>query len=157
MGPHYFAVQNARRNHQRKKKNMTGFAAPSAPSGGLDFKALHGSLLLIDVLAVEEHVPTVHTKPGEKSPAVRANVTVLDGDQANQTFDDTLIFPKILQSQVRAKVGEKVLGRLGQGTAKPGQSAPWQLDPATEPDVAKAEAWVAANSKPAVSSAAPPF
>lgn len=136
---------------------MTGFATPAAPSGGLDFKALHGALLLIDVLAVEDHVPTVHTKPGEKSPAVRANVTVLDGDQANETFEDTLIFPKILQSQVRARVGQKVLGRLTQGQAKPGQSAPWQLAEATQADITVAEAWVAANTGPAVVGAKPPF
>lgn len=133
------------------------FAAPSAPSGGIDFKDYNGALLLIDVLGVEDHVPTVHTKPGEKSPAVRANVVVLDGPQAGTKYDDTLIFPKILQSQTKTHVGEKVLGRLGQGTAKPGQSAPWQLAEASAEDVAKAQAWVTQNSQPAVTSAAPPF
>lgn len=136
---------------------MSGFATPSAPSGGIDFKNYNGSLLLIDVLAVEAHVPTVHTKPGEQSPAVRANVAVIDGPGAGEKFDDTLIFPKILQSQTKAHVGEKVLGRLGQGVAKPGQSAPWQLAEATAADIAKAEAWVQANAKPTVTSAAPPF
>lgn len=133
------------------------FAAPSAPSGGIDFKDLNGALLLVDVLGVEEHVPTVHTKPGEKSPAVRADVAVLDGTQAGTRYDDTLIFPKILQSQTKTHVGEKVLGRLGQGVAKPGQSAPWQLIEATAEDIAKAEAYVAANAKPSVTSAAAPF
>lgn len=133
------------------------FAAPSAPSGGIDFKDFNGALLLIEVLGVEDHVPTVHTKPGEKSPAVRANVVVLDGARVGEKFDDTLIFPKVLQSQTKTHVGEKVLGRLGQGVAKPGQSAPWQLAEATAPDVAVAEAWVNANVRPAVTSAAPPF
>ena len=136
---------------------MSMFAAPSAPSGGIDFKDLSGALLLVDVLGVEDHVPTVHTKPGEKSPAVRANVVVLDGAQAGTRYDDTLIFPKILQSQTKTHVGEKVLGRLGQGTAKPGQSAPWQLNEATPADIAVAEAWVTQNSKPAITGAAPPF
>lgn len=138
---------------------MSGFAAPAAPSGGLDFQALNTKLLLVEVLAVEDHVPTVHTKPGEKSPAVRANVTVLDGDPAGETFEDTLIFPKILQSQIRAKVGQKVLGRLTQGQAKPGQSAPWVLAEATPADVSVAEAWVAKNTAPAFTGAdaRPPF
>lgn len=133
------------------------FATPAAPSGGLDFKELNGSLLLIEVLSVEEHVPTVHTKPGEKSPAVRANIVILDGAQAGEKHDDTLIFPKILQSQLKGRVGQKVLGRLGQGVAKPGQSAPWQLAEATAEEIAKAEAWVAANTEPAVVGAKPPF
>lgn len=110
------------------------FAPPAAPSSGLDFAQLKGSLLLLEVLALEDHVPTVHTRPGEKSPAIRANVTVLDGAAAGEQYEDALIFPKVLQSQLRSRVGKMVLGRLGQGTAKPGQSAPWRLDAATPAD-----------------------
>lgn len=133
------------------------FATPATPSGGLDFKELNGSLLLIDVTGVEEHVPTVHTKPGEKSPAVRGDVVILDGPKAGERHEDTLIFPKVLQSQLKTRVGQKVLGRLGQGVAKPGQSAPWQLAEATAAEIATAEAWVAANGQPAVASAQAPF
>lgn len=138
---------------------MSSFAEPAAPSGGLDFKTLNGSLLIIEVLSLEDHVPTVHTKPGEKSPAIRANVTVLDGATAGQVNEDTLIFPKILQSQLRSKVGQKVVGRLGQGQGKPGQDPPWTLAVATPEDYAKAEAWVAANTAPAFTGAdaRPPF
>jgi hypothetical protein len=133
------------------------FATPSAPSGGLDFKSLLGCLLLIEVLSFEDHVPTVHTKPGEKSPAVRANVAVIDGQGAGDTYDDTLIFPKILVSQTKNNVGQKVLGRLAQGQGKPGQSPPWVLNAAGPEDIAKAEAWVQQNTQPTVTSAAPPF
>lgn len=138
---------------------MSGFAAPAAPSGGLDFQALNTKLLLLEVLAVEDHVPTVHTKPGEKSPAIRANVTVLDGAQAGNVNEDTLIFPKILQSQLRSKVGQKVVGRLGQGQGKPGQDPPWTLAVATPDDYAVAEAYVAKNAAPAFTGAdaRPPF
>lgn len=132
---------------------MTGFATPSAPSGGIEWASYKGSLLLVDVLAQEHGVQTVH---GPADP-VRANVAVIDGPGAGEKFDDTLIFPKVLIGQTKGKVGEKVLGRLGQGAAKPGQSAPWQLDAASADDITKAEAWVAANAKPAVTSAAPPF
>lgn len=132
---------------------MSSFSTPAAPSGGIDWANFKGSLLLVEVLAQEHGVQTVH---GLADP-VRANVKVIDGPGAGDSYDDTLIFPKVLIGQTKSKVGEKVLGRLGQGVAKPGQSAPWQLDAASAEDIAKAEAWVAANSKPAVTSAAPPF
>lgn len=132
------------------------FAAPSAPGGGLNFAELEGSLLLVDVTGVEDHVPTVHTQPGQKTPAVRANVTVLDGPQADTAFEDTLIFPKVLQGQLRSRVGQKVLGRLIKGQAKPGQNAPWVLDAATAQDVAVADAWVK-RSTPAFGNAEAPF
>jgi hypothetical protein len=44
------------------------------------------------------------------------------------------VFPKVLASQLRSSVGGKVIGRLGQGIAKPGQSAPWTLNAATDAD-----------------------
>lgn len=112
------------------------FGAP-ASSIGIDWKALKGALLLVKVSEVIEHLPTAHTKPGEKSPAVRADVVVLDdkGDvEAETAYVDTLIFPKVLQSQVKGSVGGMVLGRLGQGAAKPAQSPPWTLAEATEAD-----------------------
>lgn len=133
------------------------FDKPAAPSGGIDFKTLSGALLVVDVLSVEEHVPTVHTKPGEKSPAVKADVFVLDGASQGEEFLGTLIFPKILQSQLGRSVGRKVIGRLTQGTAKPGQSAPWMLAEATEADNAAGEQWLQARSAPALASAQPPF
>lgn len=126
------------------------FDQPSAPSGGITWADLKGKLLLIDVLAVEHGITTAF---GERD-AVRANVTVFDAEP--ETYNDTLIFPKLMQSQLRGKVGTKVLGRLGQGQAKPSQSAPWLLDAATADDVAKAEAWVRKN-EPAITEAAAPF
>jgi len=50
-----------------------------------------------------------------------------------------------------------VLGRLGQGQGKPGQSAPWLLQEASADDIAKAEAWVRQNATPIVQSAQAPF
>jgi len=105
------------------------FASP-ATSTGVDWKEVNGALILINVLGVDEAVQTVHGV----IDAVRANIVVLDGDLKGETFDDTLVFPRVLKSQLKSKVGQLVLGRLGQGTAKPGQSAPWQLVEATETD-----------------------
>lgn len=139
---------------------MTQFASPAAPSEGLDFNELQGSLLLIKVVFLEDHIPNVNTKPGEKSPAIRADVTVLDGRSAGKEYADALIFPKVMQGQLRSRVGQLVLGRLGQGHAKPGQSAPWKLDPASEADTRVAEEFMRRKSTPAVqsvSSSQPPF
>jgi len=116
------------------------FASP-ATSTGVDWKEVNGALILINVLGVDEAVQTVHGV----TDAVRANITVLDGDLKGETFDDTLVFPRVLKSQLKSKVGQLVLGRLGQGTAKPGQSAPWQLVEATDGDKSVANAYLKAQ------------
>lgn len=106
------------------------FATP-ASSEGIEWKDLNGSLLLIEPTGVETGIPTVH---GD-TDAVRANIVALDGPQAGVVHDDALVFPKVLQSQLRSRIGQKVLGRLYQGQPKQGQSAPWLLAEATEQDV----------------------
>jgi hypothetical protein len=132
------------------------FADPASPSG-IDYAELKGSLLLFDVTGLEDHIPTSVTKPGEKSPAVRVNMTILDGAQAGTRVEDSLVFPKVLQGQLRSRVGQLVLGRLTQGQAKPGQSAPWKLDPATAEDKTKAEAYLAQPAPATSANAEPPF
>lgn len=124
------------------------FSSP-ATATGLDLKALLGSLLLVEVHSIETGIPTSFGA----SDAVRADVAVLDGDQAGETYNDTLVFPKVLQSQLKSRVGGKVLGRLGQGQAKPGQSAPWVLQEPTEADKQLATQWITQVSTP--SAAAP--
>lgn len=121
------------------------FASP-ATSTGIKWEDLKGSLLLFEVHSLEAGIKTAF---GE-TDAVRADVTVLDGTNAGDTYNDTLVFPKVLVSQLRPNTGRKVLGRLGQGAAKPGQSAPWMLQDATDDDKTVARAHVAKN-------AAPPF
>lgn len=138
---------------KKKEKHMSMFATPSAPGDGIKWADHLGALLLVDVLGIEAGMQTVHGP----TDAVRANVAVIDGTGAGATYDDTLIFPKILASQTKNNVGQKVLGRLSQGAAKPGQSAPWILAEATADDIAKAEAWVKQNQAPAVTSAQAPF
>jgi hypothetical protein len=133
---------------------MTQFADPASATG-LDLKTLHGCLLLVEPHEVATGIPTVHGP----SDAVRADVTVLDGDTAGAVATDTLIFPKVLISQLRSRLGRMVLGRLGQGVAKPGQSAPWTLNAATDADRAAADAYLAqrpAAPIPAVAQAPAP-
>lgn len=127
------------------------FASPATASG-IDWKALNGALLLISPLSVEEGIKTVH---GD-STAVRADVVVLDGDEKGEEYADTLVFPKVLQGQLRSRIGQKVLGRLGQGQQKPGQSPPWILAEATEADQKVGMAYLSGQlAKPADDT--PPF
>jgi hypothetical protein len=130
---------------------MTDLFSAPATATGLDLKALLGSLLLIHVHDVETGINTSFGS----TDAVRADVTALDGPQAGETFDDTLIFPRVLQSQLKSKIGEKVLGRLGQGQAKPGQSAPWVLNAATPADAELATKWLTRVTAPAAATAQP--
>lgn len=132
---------------------MSMFSTPSAPSGGIKWDDVKGELLLVEPLSVESGINTSFGM----ADAVKANVTVIRADGTGEGHPETLIFPKILASQVRSQIGSKVLGRLFQGSAKPGQSAPWLLSEATPEDIAKAEAWVKSNATSSVTSAAAPF
>ena len=122
------------------------FSNPAAASG-IDWSALNGALLLFKVGEQEKGIKTAF---GE-SDAIRCNLSVLDGDQADTLFDDILVFPKVLQSQLRSKTGELVLGRLGQGEKKAGQDPPWKLADPTDADKVIGRAYLEKN-KPA-----PPF
>lgn len=108
------------------------FDAPSSSSGGVKITDFDGQLLLITPTAHETNIPTAYGP----ADAVTANIAVLDGNGAGQEHTGVRIFQKALQGQLRPKVGtgRMVLGRLGRGTAKPGQSAPWLLADPTEQD-----------------------
>lgn len=106
------------------------FSNPAAASG-IQWEDHLGRLLLIEPKEFEKDIKTAF---GDKN-AVRADVTVIDAPEAPEEYPDALIFPGVLISQTRPLVGEKVLGRLGQGVAKPGQKPPWRLDDATEDDI----------------------
>lgn len=131
---------------------MSMFATPAAPGGGIKWDEVKGSLLLIEVTDVRHGVQTSY---GE-TDAVEANIAVLDGNGKGENHDNTLVFPKLLQSQLRGQVGKKVLGRLSQGQAKSGQSAPWLLAEANADDYKMAEDWVK-NNQPTVQAPAAPF
>jgi hypothetical protein len=129
------------------------YESPGAPGGDkLPLGDLEGALIRVDVV---EALTGVTTSFGVSDP-IRCNVAALDGALKAQTWDDTLVFPKVLASQLRGSVGKVVLGRLGRGTAKPGQSAPWLLSAPTGEDIAvaqKYDAYVA--SKTPVDTSAP--
>ncbi len=110
---------------------MTDYAPPSSGGDNLPLADLLGALLRIEV---SEALTDMQTSFGPANP-IRANVAVLDGDKKAEEYEDALIFPRVLASQLRPNVGKVVLGRLGKGTAKPGQSAPWMLSAPTTDEI----------------------
>lgn len=128
-----------------------------ASATGIQWADYKGRLLLIEPHSVEASIPT---SLGDKE-AVRADITIIDGASGVEEFRDVLIFPRVLIGQTRSMVGKKVLGRLGQGQAKPGQSAPWRLDDPTDADIAAGTAHITQREATAVSAPAqggtPPF
>lgn len=103
-----------------------------AQASGISWEDHKGRLLLVEPKELEKEIETTF---GTKD-AVRADVTVIDADEAPEVYVDALIFPGVLISQTRSLIGEKVLGRLGQGQAKSGQKPPWRLEDPAEADVA---------------------
>lgn len=138
--------------------NANPFAAP-AQAGGYDLEEGLGHLVVITPLEYLEAVETVHGP----SPAIRANV--LDVDDDEMSSEDALLFPKVLVGSLRSRIGQKVLGVIGQGEAKPGKNAPWVLvDASTDSaQVKRAQAALLATQKVAAPAKAdkgstkPPF
>lgn len=110
-------------------------------SSGIDLNSLQGSLLLIKAISVEYGI---NTSLGSKDATV-ADVHVLDGTEAGTVYNEVFIWPKVMQSELKSYVGvdKFALGRLGKGTAKPGQNAPWKLLLAADADKATARAYLA--------------
>lgn len=117
-------------------------------SGGDLFKNKDhlGKLLLIRVLSVERGVKT---DAGE-SDAIKANVIVLtkaDGKTPLKEpleFNGTLLFGKVIFSQLStADTSKWILATLEQGEAKPGKSAPWELEAGNEKQAAIASEYLA--------------
>ena len=118
--------------------------------GGIQPKVadLANQLLIIEPIEYKASIETVHGA----TDAIEVNVTNLE---TGQIHEGILFFNVALKNALKNKVGQKVLARIGQGTAKPGKSAPWILIDATSnpADLAKANSFVAAA--PAKPAAAP--
>lgn len=130
--------------------------APSAPTSGdkIDLKSLNGTLLFITVKGIQRDIVTDFGT----TDAVSCDVAILDGDKKGEVLEDTLIFPKVLQSQLSQAVGAAdpvVVGRLGQGLAKPGKSAPWVLNTPSDADMAIAVKYEAYAAQRAVEQSEP--
>jgi hypothetical protein len=118
------------------------FAAPGS-SGAFNYEEALGDLLIVSVKEYEESIPTTL---GDK-PAIRADI--IDVDNPDLSVEDALIFPRVLVGSLRSRIGQKVLGVLGQGVAKPGQNAPWIIEDASTDSKAVARAKAALKKAPA--------
>jgi hypothetical protein len=120
---------------------MVNFRNPAA-TPATDWGELLGRLLIIYPTRVEENIST---SLGPKD-AIVADLHIADGDHP-ESRGEVFVWPKVLQAQLRPLIGtgEPCLGRLTQGVAKPGQSAPWKLSAATEADIQIATKYLESN------------
>ena len=108
------------------------FTAPSTGGGSLKPADVEGHLLVVEP---QEYVASIATSFGEKD-AVRVNVHDIS---AQESHENVLLFGTALIGSLKGQIGKRVLGVMGKGTAKAGQSAPWVLvDASGNPDAVKA-------------------
>lgn len=113
------------------------FQQPAQGGDKIPFAELIGALALF---IVRDHRTGIVTTFGEKD-AVGADVHILDGPKAGTVYDNSLIFQGALIGALKSAIGgDPVLARIGQGTPKPGQNAPFILAPFTQADVPLATA-----------------
>ena len=125
------------------------FSPPSMNDGNIKVADLAGQLLIITPTDYKTGIKTVH------GDAEAVEVTLVNLD-TNKTYDSVLFFNVALRNSLKQKIGQKVLARIGQGTAKPGKSAPWILLDATTDAAALAKANAYLGSAPASAPAAAP-
>ena len=124
------------------------FSAPSMNESGPKVADLAGQLLIITPTDYKTGIKTIH---GD-AEAVEVSLVNLD---TNKSYENVLFFNVALRSALKQKIGQKVLARIGQGTAKPGKSAPWILLDATTDAAALAKANAFLASTPAPTATAP--
>lgn len=136
-------------------KQLTGATAGGdSPLQKANIDGYKGKLFVIEPLAKEEHIVTDFDAD---ATAVRANIWVVrskDGTKF-ETFEDVLIFQRVLQGQLRKAMGTSVVfGRLGQKPpSKPSHSPAWILADPTPSDTEAASAFWSARSLSAASTA----
>ncbi len=92
---------------------------------------LEGSVV---VMVAAEYVASIDTQNGT-TDAVRVTIHDISG---SKTYEDQLIFARVIVNGLKEKVGTPVLGIVSKGKAKPGKSSPWILTTATEAQKAAA-------------------
>ena len=146
--------------------DMDGDDPFDSPGTGefIDWEEHNGELMVFVPLRYEDHIPTINTKEGKKSPCVVADVYVLTGEAAQdedgtipplgKLFEGTMVF-QAMHHRLKGKVpGEDgrhsfVLARLTQGPKQPGRNKPWVLTDVKDvpADMKIARAWMAAFRK----------
>lgn len=123
-----------------------------SPASGAKITDFEGMLLLCTPTGFVEGILTTYGP----ADAVETTVAVLDGAKSGEAHASVRIFQKALIGQLRPKVGSgrMVLGRLGRGVAKAGQSAPWILQDPSDADKQTARTHL---TRAAAASDTPPF
>jgi hypothetical protein len=118
------------------------FTAPVSNTEGVKVADLNGHLLIVTPVEYKTGINTVNGI----TDAVEVNIVDLD---TNEEHNSLLWFNVALRNALKPLIGNKVLGRIGQGAAKPGKNAPWILLDATgdATAVAKANAYIAGGIK----------
>jgi len=118
------------------------FTAPASNSEGVKVADLNGHLLIVTPIEYKTGINTVNGI----TDAVEVDIVDLD---TNEEHKSLLWFNVALRNALKPLIGNKVLGRIGQGAAKPGKNAPWILLDATSDAtaVAKANAYIAGGIK----------
>lgn len=127
------------------------FVPPSSNTDTIKIKDLNGHLLILEPI---EYKTGIKTEYGD-ADAIEVKVEDID---TGLTHDNVLFFNTALKNSLKGQIGNRVLARVGQGTAKPGKSAPWiLLDATNDADaVAKANAFITGSlAAPAAAATAP--
>lgn len=133
-------------NGEVKKGKPAGdpFSLPSGGGSEVKITEFVGELMLVKPT---EFLPDFATSFGE-TDTIRADVTFLTGERQGDTEEEMLIFQRPLVRALK-KVHEGpnpfLLGRLGKGTARQGQSAPYIFEVPDDDDVTLAQQYLAAQ------------
>ncbi len=115
------------------------FQQPPPQLGFLKTAEFAGCLVLVYVKRLHEDMIM---PDGKTIDGVEVELHALDGPKAG-TVDKGIMTQRVIVGSLRNAVGgDPVLGRIGQGIANPGKSAPWILEPFTDADAALATGYV---------------
>jgi len=102
----------------------------------------HGNLLLFFPTEIRRGIKTSN---GDADAVACSRVVNLD---TGRVLHNTLIFGTALVPNIGGGAPDGVvLGRLGQGEGKPGQSKPWILQPHDENELRRAQEWLAQDAQ----------
>ena len=117
----------------------------ASPTGAGDGSKISDDLDQAILLRPTEYIPSMSTSQGT-TDAVRADWIVLTGPNQGQVRNSSLIFQKVLKSELRSIMGTPkpmMVAVIGRGEAKGGKSAPYLFSAAD--DATKALAAQAAS------------
>ncbi len=115
------------------------FQQPPPQLGFLKTAEFAGCLVLVYVKRLHEDMIM---PDGKTIDGVEVELHALDGPKAG-TVEKGIMTQRVIVGSLRNAVGgDPVLGRVGQGIANPGKSAPWILEPFTDADAQLATGYV---------------